>query len=146
NIIVLPSNRTKNSRTHVVPLAPMARAILEARPRRGGRDFVFGAGERGFAGFSRAKTRLDADSKVAPFVIHDIRRSTATHMAKIELRPYIVEAVLNHVSGHKSGVAGIYNRALYESEKATALSRWAQYIADLVEGRKSKVAPLRSVS
>jgi hypothetical protein len=51
-----------------------------------------------------------------------------------------------NVSGHKGGVAGIYNRAAYEAEKATALCRWAERVAAIVEGRKSNVTPLRGVS
>jgi hypothetical protein len=51
--------------------------------------------------------------------------------------------VLNHVSGHKGGVAGIYNRAAYEKDKRDALIRWADWLTGVVEGRKSKVTPLR---
>jgi hypothetical protein len=49
-------------------------------------------------------------------------------MAEIGVLPHIVEAVLNHQSGHKSGVAGTYNRAKYEGEMRTALQRWADHI------------------
>jgi integrase len=146
NIIVLPSSRTKNNRVHVVPMTATVRAILEARPRRDGRDFVFGVGERGFSGWSKSKARLDAALNIAPFVIHDFRRGAATGMAEIGISPHIIESVLNHVSGHKGGVAGVYNRAAYEAEKATALARWAQHVAAIVDGRESNVTPLRGVS
>jgi integrase len=145
NIIVLPSNRTKNSRSHVVPITPMVRAVLEARPRRDGRDLVFGIGERGFSGWSKSKARLDAAVKIAPFVIHDIRRSVATGMSEAGIPPFHVEAVLNHVSG-SSTVAKIYNKNTFESEKAAALTRWDQHVADLIAGRSSKVTPIRGVS
>jgi integrase len=147
NVIVLPGNRTKNHRSHIVPLSKPARAILEARLQHNGRDLVFGIGERGFSGWSKSKARLDDALAVAPpFVIHDIRRSAATHMAELGIQPHVIEAVLNHVSGSKSGVAGIYNRAAYETEKATALSRWAEHVAAIVEGRKNNVRPLRGAS
>jgi phosphoserine phosphatase len=55
-------------------------------------------------------------------------------MAEISVAPHVVEAVVNHVSGHKAGVAGIYNRATYASEKRTALQRWADHI-----GTRAKV-------
>jgi hypothetical protein len=45
-------------------------------------------------------------------------------MAELGIQPHIIEAVLNHVSGHKGGIAGIYNRAQYGPEKAQALARW----------------------
>ena len=60
-------------------------------------------------------------------------------MAEIGIQPHVIEAILNHVSGHKSGVAGIYNRASYEAEKATALNLWAAHILALVERRESNI-------
>ena len=59
DIIVLPSNRTNDDRVHIVPITSSVRAILEARPRREGRDFVFGVGKRGFSGWSKSKVRLE---------------------------------------------------------------------------------------
>jgi hypothetical protein len=56
-----------------------------------------------------------------PWVLHDLRRSVATHMAELGIQPHIVEAVLNHMSGHKAGVAGVYNKATYAPEKRAAL-------------------------
>ena len=142
DIIVLPSIRTKNHRVHIVPITSSVRAILESRPRREGRDFVFGVGERGFSGWSKSKVRLDSVLNIGPFVIHDIRRSVATHMSEIGIPPFHVEAVLNHVSG-TSSVAKIYNRNTFEGEKAQALTRWAEHLAALIEGRKSNVTPLK---
>jgi hypothetical protein len=46
--------------------------------------------------------------------------------------PHIIEAVLNHISGHKAGVAGIYNRATYLPEKTDALNRWAAHLVAVV--------------
>jgi integrase len=146
NLISLPASRTKNKRPHRIPMSATARAILEARPRNG-REFVFGIGQkRGFTGWSRAKTNLDEVVKIPSWRIHDCRRSTATHMNEIGIPPWIVEAVLNHVSGHKSGIAGVYNRATHEAEKANALNRWDAALAAIVEGRDSNVTPLRGVS
>jgi hypothetical protein len=64
-------------------------------------------------------------------------------MAELGIAPHIVEAVLNHVSGHKGGVAGIYNRAQYAEEKKAALERWAVHIDGLVSGKAANVTPLR---
>jgi hypothetical protein len=49
-------------------------------------------------------------------------------MMELGVLPHIVEAILNHVSGHKAGVAGIYNRARYENEVRDALQRWANHV------------------
>ena len=54
--------------------------------------------------------------------------------------PHIVEAILNHVSGHRAGVAGVYNRARYATEMREALQRWAQHVAALTVQKLGKVA------
>ena len=149
--LVLPGMPTKNGRDHVLPLSAPARAILAARPRMFGGEFVFGRGDngRGFTGWSSTKMLLDArlkaaGAKVAPWTNHDVRRSVATHMAEIGIAPHVIEAVLNHVSGHKAGVAGIYNRATYDNEKRAALALWADHLLGIVEGKARKVVPLRA--
>ena len=65
---------------------------------------------------------------VKPWTLHDLRRTAATRMADIGVQPHVIEAVLNHVSGHKGGVAGIYNRSIYATEKRAALDLWAGHI------------------
>jgi integrase len=66
------------------------------------------------------------------WTIHDIRRTVATRMAELGVQPHIIEAVLNHVSGHKGGIAGVYNRATYDKERRSALNLWAGHIMALV--------------
>ena len=152
--ISLPGDRTKNKRQHIVPLAKPALDILHTQPRRANddgalRDLVFGLGQRGFSGWSRCKERLDeriAKESGAPLPawrVHDIRRSVATGMAALDVQPHIVECVLNHVSGFRSGVSGVYNRNPYEPEKRRALELWAIHLMALVEGRETKIAPFR---
>jgi integrase len=76
--------------------------------------------------------------------LHDLRRSVATGMAdRLGIQPHIVEAILNHASGAKRGVAGVYNRAQYLAEKKQALERWADYVLALVEGRDVNVVLMR---
>jgi integrase len=152
--ITLPSSRTKNKRQHSIPLSGPALDILKAQPRRANedgalRELVFGVGQRGFSGWSRCKERLDeriAQKNAMPLLawrLHDIRRSVATGMADLGVQPHIIEAVLNHVSGSKAGVAGIYNRSTYEPEKRRALELWANHLMAVVEGRASNVAALK---
>jgi integrase len=129
--IVLPPERTKNSRQHMVPLAPAALTIINRQPRRTGRDLIFGDGQGGFSGWGVCKMRLDAAVGLAPWRLHDLRRTAATGMAELGVLPHIIEAVLNHVSGHRAGVAGIYNRARYEGEMRDALAKWASYVERL---------------
>jgi integrase len=140
--IILPPDRTKNGRTHVVPLSNQAQTILNLF-RRDGRQCVFGRRGRGFADWARGKATLDTRSPATDWTLHDLRRTVATRMAELGVQPHIIEAVLNHVSGHKGGVAGIYNRAAYDKEKREALNLWAEHVMALVEGRKAKVLPIR---
>ena len=129
-----PSERTKNRRVHVVPLPPLTRQIIAAAGGKG--EFVFstkGGPVRPSAIGSRIKKRLDTHVKTAaPWREHDLRRTCATGMAELGVAPHIIEAVLNHVSGHRAGVAGIYNRAVYAAEKKAALELWAAHVERLV--------------
>jgi integrase len=129
--IVLPPSRTKNRRQHEVPLAPQARVIIQRQLRHKGRDLIFGIGEGGYSGWSDAKAALDARLRLPDWRLHDLRRSCATGLAELGVLPHIIEAILNHVSGHRAGVAGIYNRARYEGEMRDALDRWARYVEGL---------------
>ena len=66
-------------------------------------------------------------------------------MADIGVQPHIIEAVLNHISGHKVGVAGIYNRSSYEREVKAALALWSDHVRTLVEGSERKIVPMQRV-
>jgi integrase len=85
--IALPASKMKNRRPHVLHLGPTAVAILQACDR-GERPLVFGTGHGGFSGWSQSKARLDAKLELEPWVIHDLRRATATHMNEIGVAPH----------------------------------------------------------
>jgi integrase len=147
--ILLPGERTKNHRPHLVPLSELALAILKTQPQRVDRDFVFGDGPRtegqeggGFQGWSKAKAAFDGQVEtMGKWRLHDLRRTVATRMAgELRVQPHIIEAVLNHVSGHKAGIAGIYNRAAYFEEKTAALRVWAKHIKQLVSGKAREMS------
>jgi integrase len=144
--IVLPGSRTKNKREHIVPLSDAAMAILEAIPQRGRRALVFGRGQGGFGGWSHSKARLDKrlGEAVKPWRVHDLRRTFATLAAEHDFgAPHIIEAMLNHQSGSKSGVAGTYNRANHERGKRVLADRFGEHITALVAGRESNIVALR---
>jgi hypothetical protein len=73
-----------------------------------------------------------------------LRRSTATGMARIGVQPHVVEAVLNHQSGSKRGVGGVYNLNTYLPEKTAAMALWAEHLMAAVTGTPAKVVPLRA--
>jgi integrase len=144
----LPGARTKNRRPHIVPLPPLARELLASVPNDGNLIFTT-TGTTPISGWSRMKRRLDAlmergvDAAIPPWRLHDLRRTAATGMAEIGIAPHIVEACLNHVSGAKASVAGVYNRALHAEEKQVALERWAAHVEGMLAGRTAKVLPMR---
>jgi integrase len=143
-LISLPASRTKNKRPHDIPLSDSAIDVLSECKRRDV-DFVFGR-KNGLNGFAEAKSSLDKaiTPALAPWRLHDIRRTVATGLAeKLAVQPHVVEAVLNHQSGTKRGVAGTYNRAVYAAEKTDALTRWADRLRSIVERTEHKVIPLR---
>ena len=145
----IPGERTKNGHPLMLTLPPLAISILEAVPRREGRDFFFGVRGGAFSAWSYSMLALskriaESGEQLSPWRIHDIRRSVATHMAEIGVQPHIIEAVLNHRGGHKAGVAGIYNRASYEREIKAALALWAYHLQAIVEGRETNIVPLRA--
>jgi integrase len=152
NRIVLPAERTKNGRQHSVPLSGTVRKMLE--DQRGvspdGQELVFEYRGGAFRSWTIGKEKLDArvaelnGSAFPHWTLHDLRRTAATRMAEdLKIQPHVIEAVLNHVSGHKSGVAGVYNLATYAAEKENALTLWAERVAAIVHGRKSKVIPMK---
>jgi integrase len=140
----IPGTRTKNGRSLIVPLPPMARDILAAVKQIAGKPgFVFSTtGGTPISGFSKTKRRIDQlmlttsardGVEIAPWRLHDLRRTAATGMANLGIAPHVIEAALNHVSGAKASVAGTYNRAAYEPEKRVALERWAAHVEALVK-------------
>jgi integrase len=121
----IPREFTKNDRAHEVPLASAALEILDTIPKVD-ETLVFTTNNRvPVAGFSNAKRRLDELSKVRDWHIHDLRRTTASGMARLGIAPHVVEKVLNHKTGTISGVAAVYNRHGYAEEKREALTTWA---------------------
>jgi integrase len=126
-----------------VPLSSVVNGVLaQVHHIDGALGYIFTTnGRTPVSGFSKMKSRLDAAlGDVPPFVLHDLRRTCATGMAEVGIAPHIVEAVLNHVSGHSAGVAGVYNRAVYTDEKRAALERWARHIDELAEASASRHA------
>ena len=137
----------KTKREHVIPLSRVALDILKAQPRRD-REHVFGEDRispGGWRGWSRGKFELDARTDISPrWVLHDLRRTFSTRLHELSIAPpHIIEELLGHV-GHKAGVSGVYNKAVYANEKRMALDRWSEHVASVVENRASKVIALRA--
>jgi integrase len=125
--ITLPRERTKNGQEHVVPLTDAALVILDAIPKRSGREFVFGNRQGGFSGWSRSKAALDTAVKLKEaWTLHDLRRTVRTGMGALGIAPHVAEAVLNHLAPR---LIRTYDRNSYLKEKRDALERWSNHLA-----------------
>lgn len=143
----LPGERTKNGRPHTVPLAPAALDVLRGVEKRKDALLVFEGARRttpsGFGKISAALNAALADAakqagrKPAPFVLHDIRRSMATGFQRLGIRLEVTEAMLNHVSGSRSGIVGVYQRHGWAQEKAAAAEAWAAHLLAEVAGAEA---------
>jgi len=142
--VILPRERIKSGEARTIPLAPAALAILKDLPRIGPGDFVFTTnGRNPFIDFSGSKRRLDAITKIPPWRIHDLRRTVATGLQRLGINLQVIEAVLGHVGGSRSGIVGVYQRHSFDAEKRTALEAWAREVERIVDGKPAKVLPLR---
>lgn len=149
----IPGARTKNRREHVVPLSEAAQAVLgDVKRIKSKAGFIFTTtGDTYATGWSRAKKAIarrmlemarketgDDQFQIEPWGLHDLRRSFSTHTNdQLKIEPHIVEAVINHISGTRGGVAGTYNRSTYLPQKRAALEAWGQYIDELTTGKKA---------
>jgi integrase len=140
----IPSARTKNAREHSLPLPPLALSIIETMPRMVGREYLFGPRADGFTSWGRPKRLLDArlGDNVKPWTLHDLRRSFATRMCDLGVAPHVVEQILNHQSGHRGGIVGVYNKSRYEREVRAAMALWSDHIRTLIEGGERKVVAM----
>lgn len=136
----IPRERAKNGATHLVPLAPSALAIVKELlkdersekllPARGNWD-------ASPSGFSKAMRRIREDLErllgepVPHWTLHDLRRTMATGLQRLGIRLEVTEAVLNHLSGARSGIVGVYQRHNYFEEKRIALAAWDEEVRRL---------------
>jgi integrase len=125
----VPAEAREKGTPGALVLPPLALEIIEAQPRYQSNPYVFAVGSKYLTGFSKAKDRFDAKVRIAPWRIHDLRRTARSLMAGAGVEDGIAELVLGH---GKKGVEGIYNRFKYRDEKAAALLRLQYKIAEIV--------------
>jgi integrase len=139
---IIPPARAKNRQQHEVPLSDAAIALLEALPRIASeRGYVFTTnGRNPVSGYSKAKLEFDRlimeqhGEPIAPWRIHDLRRTFASHAGKLGIAPHVIDAALAHKNGVIKGIAAVYNRHSYLQERRGALEIWARYLTALVTG------------
>jgi integrase len=159
----LPRHRVKSDRGHEVHLSDAAIEVLRSLPRivsaGNERDLVFTVtGTTAVSGFGNAKRRFDLimaearrhslglseHTRIPDWRLHDLRRTAATGMARLNVAPHVVDKVLNHSGGSIRGVAAVYNRFAYLEERRAALEEWGRYITALVTPTTRNVIALSS--
>jgi integrase len=143
-IWTLPTKRSKNGRENITPLSALAVEILEKLPRIGKGTLLFTTtGTTPIHGHGKVKDRLDTatlttlrnsnpEAKLDRWTLHDLRRTFSTGLQGLKIPVEVIEEALNHKSGTRSGVAGIYARHRYLEEKTAAFEAWSQHIAGLI--------------
>jgi integrase len=141
----LPGSRSKNRKPHITPLSPLARQQLDTMKGRG--DLIFTTnGRTQVSGFSRMKARLDeamleiaraerGDTATIPgWTLHDLRRTAVTCMSEdLGIREAVIEKTVNHLSGVRGGIAGVYNKAELLPERRIALAAWARFVELVID-------------
>jgi integrase len=153
----LAGTRTKNRKAHQVPLPPLARELIAStRAKPGVAGFVFTTtGRTPVSGWGRVKDRLDKamlavaqkerglDATIEPWRLHDLRRTFVTGLAELGIPIDVIELAVNHISGTRAAVAGVYNRSELLPERRSALEHWAAHIERLISGdTAAKILPL----
>jgi integrase len=142
----IPAHKAKNGNTSLVHLSPAAKAVVEGIVQGEESDWLFpaeGNPDNPASGISRAVKRLREAVKaqlgdhVPQWSLHDIRRTVATGLQRLGIRLEVTEAVLNHVSGSKGGIAGVYQRYDWADEKRSALDAWAAELQRILDGAKA---------
>ena len=132
----IPGERTKNGKTHVVPMSDKAIEILTGLPRYNS-PYVFparGKLDQPYSGHSKGKRALNESVGIIDWTLHDLRRTAATGMAQLGVEPHVIECVLNHSTGTFGGVAGVYNRHRYLDQMREALEAWEGKVLQLIAG------------
>jgi integrase len=136
-IWTVPKARTKNAKAHLVHLSRQALAVLKRADQRGPLVFTV-LGTKPFQDFTHAKRRLDQLSGVTGWRLHDLRRTCVSGMARLGVAPHVADKILNHQSGAISGVAAVYQRHDFLSERRQALDLWGAHVGavlnDVVRG------------
>jgi integrase len=148
----IPRERSKNDNAHVVHLSAPMLEILRGLPRIAGEGqkaarFLFTTtGATPFSGVTKALERLEEAAgdfmpdgeELAPWRLHDLRRTFASGCARLGVPVHVTEKALNHTGGSMGGIVAVYQRHDFLDERRRALEAWGSFVLSLVEGRPAE--------
>jgi integrase len=140
---IIPEEETKAKRTHYVPLSEFALELLEEMKEiNGDSDYVFQSTAKvnePIGWLQHSAVRVSKASKVTDFRIHDLRRTSASFMAKMGVNRTVLGKVLNHKGlAGDSKVTAVYDRHDYMNEKRVALENWTIHLKGIINGAETK--------
>jgi integrase len=141
----IPKARSKNAKAHVVHLSEQSLAVLKRAGQRGPVVFLL-LGTKPFQDFTRAKKILDQLSGVSGWRLHDLRRTCVSGMARLGVAPHVADKILNHQAGTISGVAAVYQRHEFLTERREALDLWGAHIGRILCKTGDQQVELRHVA
>jgi len=145
NIWTIPENLAKGKRSHDVPLSDAAMKIIEnMKTINGNKTYIFSSKVLSDAPITDVKKSVakvreftEDDFSVSDFRLHDLRRTAATHMAKLKVNRTVLGKILNHKRLAGDGqVTAIYDRHTYMDEKRQALQDWATHLNKIITTKK----------
>jgi integrase len=136
----IPSEAREKGNAKTLPLPEAALKVIRSRPRLESNPFVIAGRTTGpVKNLDRGKAAMDAELKLAPWTLHDLRRTARSLMARAGVLPHVAELTLGHV---QHGVQGVYDRHDYTVEKGQALAALAGLLATILDPRPN-VVPMK---
>jgi integrase len=154
---LIPGERTKNGQSTLVPLSPEALAIISNLPKiENDYDLLFPSSSgTALTAFSKPKAKLDGiilaqmreatqaeggeveNVRLAEWRFHDLRRTLAVGCQRLGVPVEVTEEILNHRSGTRDGIVGVYQVYRFQTEKADALTAWSKRVTALAAKKAS---------
>ena len=126
---VIPSERMKAKREHIVPLSPQALDILMVmKPISGHRTYIFPSRNdpQKAMNSQTANAALKRIGYGQKLVAHGLRSIASTAMNEAGFNSDVIETALSHVD--KDEVRRAYNRALYLEQRKELLNWWGLFV------------------
>jgi len=163
---LIPAQRAKNNVPHLVPITHGALKIWKSLPVISNDTNLVFPSSVGTPLSAISKMKQNLDQKISDIMtreaiaagknpdavqmqdwrIHDLRRTVASGCQRLGIPLEVSEAVLNHTSGTRSGIAGVYHVYKFESEKRAALEAWGQHVESISRNIKQIKVKIKNES
>ena len=137
---VIPGERMKKDKAHIVPLSSQALAMFEElKGLSSGSDWVFPSTHSLDKPISKTTLNVAVrsfDADIQNFVIHDFRRTASTHLHETGFNSDWIEKALAHET---KGIRGVYNKAQYADQRQEMLKWWANFVDSQIEENRNVI-------